>query len=57
MLLRMEDKNQPDPKSRFAEVIKKGREKREQIAQLSKAKSEEEKAAVVRILREAAHKD
>jgi hypothetical protein len=53
----MEDKNQPDPKSRFAEVIRKGREKREQIAQSSKEKSEDQKAAVVRILREAARKD
>jgi hypothetical protein len=57
MLLRMEDKNQPDPKSRFAEVIRKGREKREQMAQLSKAKNEEEKAAVARIMRDEAHKD
>jgi hypothetical protein len=52
----MEDKNQPDPKSRFAEVIRKGREKREQIAQSSKEKTENEKAAVVQILREASRK-
>jgi hypothetical protein len=53
----MEDKNQPDPKSKFAEVIRKGREKREQIAQSSKEKSEDEQAALVRMLREASRKD
>lgn len=57
MLVGMEDKNQPGPKSRFAEVIRKGREKRDQMEQLSKDKREEEKAAVARMLREAAHKD
>jgi hypothetical protein len=57
MLVGMEDKNQPGPKSRFAEVIRKSREKRDQMERLSKDRREEEKAAVARILREAAHKD
>jgi hypothetical protein len=43
MLVGMEDKNQPGPKSRFAEVIRKGREKRDQMERLSKDRREEEK--------------
>lgn len=57
MIVGMEDKNQPGPKSKFAEVIRKGREKRDQMGRLSKDKREEEKAAVARILREATHKN
>ena len=57
MLVGVEDKNQPGPKSGFAEVIRKGREKRDQMERLSKDRSEEEKEAVARILRETAHKD